>query len=55
MTLPKARKVLGKLAENLSDEQVMKEIETTHMFAEIIKVAYKEYKNKNNRLQINHA
>ena len=55
MTLPKARKILGKLAEKLTDDQVMEEIERSNMIAEILLMAYKEGKSKNNIPQINHA
>lgn len=47
MTLTKARKILGKLAEKLTDDEVMKEIETATMVAEVVLLSYKEDKNKN--------
>ena len=44
MTVSKARKILGKLAERLSDEEIKKELEMSVFLAELILKEYPEYK-----------
>lgn len=48
ITLKSARKILGKLAENISDEELERELETASMIAEIVLMKYKEERGKIN-------
>ena len=43
MTVKKARKILGKLAKSLSDEQIKKELEVSVFLAELILKEYPDY------------
>lgn len=44
MTIKKARKVLGMHAENINDDQLLKELQIAEMLAEIVLNEYKKAK-----------
>jgi len=47
ITIAKARKILGQLAQNLTDEELQKEIELNKLLVEVVLTQYKSSKEKN--------